>query len=75
MSDDEIVERLRKSLQRMAQEPKGKLFADLQQAGIIDAEGRVLKRMPEPPEDESANGKKKRPRSSKRGSRRRTSNG
>lgn len=68
MNDSILIEHLRKSLQTMDEMPDEMWFAEMQSRGIIDEVGRVLKRMPEVPLAETANGKKKRSR--KRGSKR-----
>jgi hypothetical protein len=62
MSDDFIVQRLRAAIQSIEEETPEEFFADLQRAGIIDEEGRVLKRAPEPPKDAAANGTQKKVR-------------
>ena len=61
MNDDLIVQRIRKSFQEMTDEDMDELWLELQRRGIIDAEGRVLKRAPEPPKKVATNGQGKKP--------------
>jgi hypothetical protein len=48
MRDEDLIEKLREGLRRFQENP-GELWAKLIQEGIIDNEGKVLVRMPEPP--------------------------
>jgi hypothetical protein len=48
MRDEELIEQLRENLRRQGENPK-ELWDALIREGIIDAEGKVLVRMPEPP--------------------------
>ena len=59
MNDDLIVRQIRKSFQEMTDADMDELWLELQRRGIIDAEGRVLKRAPEPPKKAAANRKTK----------------
>lgn len=68
MNDDLIVQRLQKSFRDMDDQARHELWAELQRRGVIDAEGRVLKRAPEPPE--AADNGKKKPTRSRKNSRR-----
>ncbi len=45
----------------MTDEDWDELWEELIRQGVIDAQGRVLKRAPEPPEDTPGNGKTKKP--------------
>jgi hypothetical protein len=47
MRDEELIEQLRENLRRQGENPK-ELWDALIREGIIDAEGKVLVRMPEP---------------------------
>ena len=54
MADSFIVERIRAALQALDDTPADVWFAKMQRLGILDADGNVLRRMPEPPDE--ANG-------------------
>lgn len=66
MRDEEIFEQLREGLRRFQRNPQ-ELWDRLVQEGIIDQEGNVLVRMPEPPS--SAKPKKKKTKESSQRSR------
>jgi hypothetical protein len=57
MRDDEMIEQVRKKLQHFKEQPR-ELWDALIREGIIDAEGKVLVRMPEPPPRPKKNRKK-----------------
>ena len=49
MADPELVEQLKRALERRLAQPPEERRADLIRRGVIDEQGRVLKRMPEAP--------------------------
>jgi hypothetical protein len=51
MQDDFIIQQIRKAIRAMDDESPEEWFAKMERLGILDAEGNVLRRMPEPPED------------------------
>ena len=57
MRDDFIIERIRAALRSMDNESPEQWFAKMERLGILDAEGNVLRRMPEPPEEPKGNHK------------------
>jgi hypothetical protein len=66
MRDEELVERVREGVRRLGENPE-ELWQKLIREGVIDQEGKVLVRMPEPPAKKksmkppkSANGQQKR---------------
>jgi len=48
MGDDFIVARLKDAIRREQERDPGEQFAELVRRGVIDEQGRVLVRMPEP---------------------------
>ncbi|MEW4569381.1 hypothetical protein AB1L88_16070 [Tautonia sp. JC769] len=54
MADPEMVEQLKRALERRLAQPPLERRADLIARGVIDEHGRVLKRMPEAPKSSSA---------------------
>ena len=59
MRDEDLIEQLRKGVKRLGENP-GELWEKLIREGVIDQEGKVLLRMPEPPPNKTA---KKAPKS------------
>jgi hypothetical protein len=57
MHDDFIIQQIRKALRAMDELSPEEWFAEMERHGILDAEGNVLRRMPEPPEESKANKK------------------
>lgn len=54
MRDDELLERLREGVRRLGENPR-ELWEKLIREGVIDPEGNVLVRVPEPPPKKRAN--------------------
>jgi len=50
MRDDFIIEKMRAALRKMDEQSPEEWFAKMERLGILDADGNVLRRMPEPPE-------------------------
>jgi hypothetical protein len=48
MRDEELIEQLRAGVRRLGEDPR-ELWEKLLREGVIDQEGNVLLRMPEPP--------------------------
>ena len=63
MRDEQLIEELRESIRRRSQRPPQELWDELIRRGVIDDQGNVLLRMPEPPRrtkkksSDSSNGK------------------
>jgi hypothetical protein len=57
MRDDFIIERLRAALRAMEDESPEEWFAKMERLSVLDAEGNVRLRMPEPPEGITGNQK------------------
>src|SRR5258708_22305499 len=55
MRDDFVVEQIRAALRSMDDESPEEWFTKMERLGILDAEGNVLRRMPEPPEETEGN--------------------
>jgi hypothetical protein len=49
MTDPELVEQLKRAIERRLAQPPEERRADLIRRGVVDEQGRVLKRMPEAP--------------------------
>jgi len=56
MREDFLAQKLREAVQRRSLKPPDEHWRELIEAGIIDEQGQVLKRAPEPPEDSNNNG-------------------
>jgi hypothetical protein len=54
MRDEELLEQLREGVRRLGENPR-ELWERLLREGVIDPEGNVLVRMPEPPPKKRAN--------------------
>jgi hypothetical protein len=54
MRDEELLEQLREGMRRLGENP-GELWEKLIREGVIDQDGNVLVRMPEPPPKRKAN--------------------
>ena len=50
MLDDETIERIKESFRTMTDAEHDAIMAELVRKGIMDEEGNVLKKMPEPPD-------------------------
>jgi hypothetical protein len=50
MLDEETIERIKESFRTMTDEEHDAIMAELVRKGIMDEEGNVLKKMPEPPD-------------------------
>jgi hypothetical protein len=57
MQDDWIIQRLRAAPPSWHDESPKEWFAERQRRGVLDGEGNVLRRMPEPPQESAANGR------------------
>ncbi len=57
MRDDFIIQQIREAIRSMNNESPEEWFAKMERLGILDAEGNVLRRMPEPPQEAKANHK------------------
>jgi hypothetical protein len=64
MRDDLLIEHMKAALRAAENQSDEEWFAEMEAAGIIDADGNVLRRMPEPPEEAKANGRRPRRRKS-----------
>jgi hypothetical protein len=60
MRDDFLIESMKAAIRSLENMSDEEWFAEMQAAGVLDAEGNVLKRMPEPPKDEAADGRRTR---------------
>ena len=52
MRDDLLMEHMKAAIRAMEEQSADEWFAEMEAAGILGADGNVLRRMPEPPEEE-----------------------
>lgn len=55
MRDDLLIEHMKAALRSLEEMSADEWFAEMEAAGVLDKDGNVLRRMPEPPE-EATNG-------------------
>jgi hypothetical protein len=67
MRDDLLIEHMKAALRAAENQSDEEWFAEMEAAGIIDADGNVLRRMPEPPdgaEEDKKPARRRKPRKS-----------
>ena len=62
MRDDLLIQHMKAAIRSLQEMSDEEWFAEMEAAGVIDADGNVLRRMPEPPEEVKANGRRPRRR-------------